>query len=219
MWEQKQFRNNWGVEKRNPSVEADPFLERVDRKPIALAKTFLTIENERKPKSFSARGFFQIFDENPVLEIIKSFYIQEVFPSTFLDESSIEFEFPTDRNLYLDMRDTQLILNLQLFKGRLLDAFEKEKEEYRAKSEDDSDEEPKTYLTYLKNLLYSLFSIMKFVLTIQWLTTPMGCILIRHIYWTNSTSRQRESKEHLLFTDIFLKKIRKHLIWIPSLIE
>ena len=80
------------------------------------------------------------------------------------------------------MRDTQLILNLQLFKGRLLDAFEKEKEEYRAKSEDDSDEEPKTYLTYLKNLLYSLFSIMKFVLTIQWLTTPMGCILIRHIY-------------------------------------
>ena len=43
------------------------------------------------------------------LETIISFSIQEVFPSTSLDESSIEFEFETDRNLYLDMRDTHLI--------------------------------------------------------------------------------------------------------------
>ena len=45
MWEQKQFRNNWGVEKRNTSVEMvkpDPFLEKVGRKQVALAKTFLT---------------------------------------------------------------------------------------------------------------------------------------------------------------------------------
>ena len=46
MWEQKQFGNNWEVEKRNLSVELlepDPFLEKVDRKTVALAKTFLTI--------------------------------------------------------------------------------------------------------------------------------------------------------------------------------
>ena len=45
MWEQKQFGNNWEVEK-NLSVEMlepDPFLEKLDRKTVALAKTFLTI--------------------------------------------------------------------------------------------------------------------------------------------------------------------------------
>ena len=52
-------------------------------------------------------SFLEIFDKFPVLETIMSSYTQEVFPSTSLDESSIEFEFETDRNFYLDMRDTQ----------------------------------------------------------------------------------------------------------------
>ena len=46
MWEKKQFENNWEFEKRNLSVEQlepDPFLEKLDRKTVALAKTFLTI--------------------------------------------------------------------------------------------------------------------------------------------------------------------------------
>ena len=60
----------------------------------------------------------EIFDKVPVLETIFSSYIQEVFPSTSPDESSIEFEFEMDRNLYLDMRATHLSLKLQLFKGR-----------------------------------------------------------------------------------------------------
>ena len=60
MWEQKQFGNNWEVEKRIKNVELvepDPFLEKVDQNTVALAKTFLTIENECKPKSFLVRGF------------------------------------------------------------------------------------------------------------------------------------------------------------------
>ena len=92
------------------------------------------------------------------METITSSYIQEVFPSTSLDESSIEFEFETDRNLYLDMRDTHLSLKLQLIKRRLFEAFKIEKAEHKAKSEEDSDEEPQTYLTYINNLLHCLFS-------------------------------------------------------------
>ena len=92
------------------------------------------------------------------METFSSSYTQEVFPSTFLDESNIEFEFETHRNLYLHMRDTHLSLKLQLFKGRLFEAFKKEKAEYKAKSEKDSDEEPQTYLAYVNNLLHSLFS-------------------------------------------------------------
>ena len=65
----------------------------------------------------------EIFDKIPVLETKISSYTQEVFPSTSLDESSIAFEFETDRNLYSDMRDNHLSLKLQVFKGRLFDNF------------------------------------------------------------------------------------------------
>ena len=73
------------------------------------------------------------------METFCSSYTQKVFPSTSLDENSNEFEFETDRNLCLDMRDTHLSLNLQYFKGRLFDAYKKEKAEYKAKLDDDSD--------------------------------------------------------------------------------
>ena len=62
----------------------------------------------------------EVFNKVPVLEKTMSSYTQEVFPSTSLDESSIEFEFETDRNLYFDMRDTHLNLKLQLFKENFL---------------------------------------------------------------------------------------------------
>ena len=100
----------------------------------------------------------EIFDKIPILETIMSSYTQKVFPSTSLDESSIEFEFETDRNLYLDMRDNYHSSKLQLFKGRLFDAFKKEKAEHKAKSEEDSDEEPQPDLIYVNNVLHFLFS-------------------------------------------------------------
>ena len=56
------------------------------------------------------------------------------------------------------MRDTHLSLKLQLFNGGLFNAFKKEKAEHKAKSEDDSDEEPEPNVTYVNNLLHSLFS-------------------------------------------------------------
>ena len=81
----------------------------------------------------------EVFDKVPVLETIISSYTQDVYSSTSLDENSIEFDFGTDHNLYLDMHDTQLSLKLQYFKGRLIDAYKKEKAEHKAKLDDDSD--------------------------------------------------------------------------------
>ena len=40
----------------------------------------------------------------------------------------------------------------------MFEAFKKEKAEYKAKSQEDSDEEPQTYISYVSNLLHSLFS-------------------------------------------------------------
>ena len=52
---------------------------------------------------------FEIFDKSQFWKEFFLSYTQEVFPSISSDESSIEFKFETDRNLYLNMRDTQLV--------------------------------------------------------------------------------------------------------------
>ena len=65
------------------------------------------------------------------------------------------------------MRDTHLSLKLQLFKGRLFDAFKKEKSEHKGTSEENSDEEPQAYSTYvnvsLKIVDCSLFTKKNFI--------------------------------------------------------
>ena len=43
---------------------------------------------------------------------------QEIYPTTSLDENCIEFEFQTDRNYYVDLRQAFLALELKFVKGR-----------------------------------------------------------------------------------------------------
>ena len=74
----------------------------------------------------------------------------------------------------------------------------KEKAEHKAKSMDESDEELEPYLIYVNNLLFLCSPIVKFILTIQWSTTAMDYILIKHNYRTNSTRWQWLKKEWLL---------------------
>ena len=49
---------------------------------------------------------------------------QEIYPTTSLDENGIEFEFQTDRNYYVDLRQSLLALKLTFFKGRGYDTYE-----------------------------------------------------------------------------------------------
>ena len=42
---------------------------------------------------------------------------QEIYPTTSLDENCIEFEFQTNRNYYVDFRQTYLSLKLNFVKG------------------------------------------------------------------------------------------------------
>ena len=101
----------------------------------------------------------EISDKIPVFEPIESSYVQEVYPSTSLDESSIEFEFETDRSIYLDMRDIHLQIKIGLQKGRLFDDLMKKDEHGRpdmgmmTMTDDDLH-----YLTHVNNILHSLFS-------------------------------------------------------------
>ena len=57
----------------------------------------------------------------PVVDDVLSSDEQEYYPTTSLDKNSIEFEFQTDRNVYVDLRQTYLTLKVKLVKGRGFD--------------------------------------------------------------------------------------------------
>ena len=54
----------------------------------------------------------------PVVHDVLSSHEQEIYPSTSLDENCIRFEFQTDRNHYVNLRQTYLALKLKIVKGR-----------------------------------------------------------------------------------------------------
>ena len=53
----------------------------------------------------------------PVVDDVLSSHEQEINPTTSFDENCVEFEFQTDRNYYIDLKQTYLALKMKLVKG------------------------------------------------------------------------------------------------------
>ena len=92
-------------------------------------------------------------------------YEQEIYPTTSFDENCIEFEFQTDRNYYVDLRQSYLVLKLKLVRGRGYKTYnskeikKKQKEEIKADEEQTVEEEaPVPLVTHVNNILHSIFS-------------------------------------------------------------
>ena len=98
------------------------------------------------------------FYKIPVLEPIESYHSQEVYPRTSFDESSIEFEFETDRSIYLDLRDIHLQIKVGLQKERLFDNFLKKEERGKPDMGMTFTDDCLQNLTHVNNLLHSFFS-------------------------------------------------------------
>ena len=92
---------------------------------------------------------------------------QEIFPTTSFDENCIEFAFQLDRNYYVDLRQSFLALKLKFVKGRGYDTYESKEKKKKHKDEsvvftetddDDSEEEELARVTYVNNIMHSIFS-------------------------------------------------------------
>ena len=106
----------------------------------------------------------------PVVDDVWSSHEREIFPTTSLDENSIEFEFQTDRNVYVDLRQTYLALKIKLVKERGFDTYkttEKEREHkedavFTETGDDDvefiEEDEGVPHITHVNNILHSIFS-------------------------------------------------------------
>ena len=59
----------------------------------------------------------------PVVDDVLSSHEQENYPNFLLDENCIEFEFQTDQNYYIDLRQLYLALKLKIVKSRGYETF------------------------------------------------------------------------------------------------
>ena len=104
----------------------------------------------------------------PIVDDVQSSHEQEICPTTSLDENCIAFEFQTDWNYYVDLRQSFLALNPKFVKGRGYDIYESKEKKKEHKDEsvvftetgtDDSDEEEEiARVTYVNNIMHSIFS-------------------------------------------------------------
>ena len=103
----------------------------------------------------------------PIVDDVLSSHEQEIHPNTSLDENCIEFEFQTDRNYYVHLRQSFLALKLKFVKGRGYDTYESKEKKKEHKDEcvvftetgdDDSEEEEVARVTYVNNIMHSIFS-------------------------------------------------------------
>ena len=100
----------------------------------------------------------------PVVDDVLSSYEQEIDPITSLVENCIEFEFQTDLNYYVDLRQTYLALKLKLVRSRGYETYntkekKQNKEEAKAEGEETAEEDaPVPLNTHENNILHSIFS-------------------------------------------------------------
>ena len=100
----------------------------------------------------------------PVVDDLLSSHEQEIYPTTSLDENCIEFEFQTDRNYYVVL--SLLALKLKFVKGRGYDTYESKEKKKEHKDEfvvftetgTDDEEEEVARVTYVNNIMHSIFS-------------------------------------------------------------
>ena len=99
----------------------------------------------------------------PVVDDVLSSHEQEIYPTTSLDEKSIEFEFQTDRKYYVNLRQSYLALKLKLVRGRGYENYntrevKKEHKEEAKAEEETAEEAPIPLVTHVNNILHSIFS-------------------------------------------------------------
>ena len=107
--------------------------------------------------------------KNPIVDDVLSSHEQEIYPTTSLDENCIEFEFQTDGNYYVDLRQSILALKLKFVKGCGYDTYDSNKKKNEQKDEsvaftetgtddDDDEEEEVARVTYVNNIMRSIVS-------------------------------------------------------------
>ena len=169
MWDERLWENSWVVV-AGKGVRTNSFQQNLQKTNQSVARrrfykhlSLTMLGNFRYQPIVAVFG--KLGGQVPVVDGVLSSYEQEIYSTTSLDESCIEFEFQTDRNCYVDLRQTYLALKLKLLRGRGYETYNtkevktEHKEEAKAEEEKTAEgEAPVPVVTHVNNILYSIFS-------------------------------------------------------------
>ena len=118
---------------------------------------------------------------------------QELYPTTSLDEKCIEFEFQTDQNYYVDLRQSLLALKLKFVKGRGYDTYESKEKKKEHKDEsvvftetgDDKERDEVARVTYVNIIIHSIISNVEVYINNQQIYNSSG-LYVHKSYISNN---------------------------------
>ena len=118
----------------------------------------------------------------PVVDDVLSSHEQVIYPTTSLDENCRDFEFQTDRNYHLDLRQMYSALKLKFVKGchykiyNTTEVTKEHKEDARANEKTTSEEQkaPVPLATHTNNVLHSMFSNIEWYINNQQMFNSIG---------------------------------------------
>ena len=100
----------------------------------------------------------------PIVDDVLSSHEQEIYPTTSLHENCKEFEFQTDRNYYVDLRQSFLAWKLKFVEGRCYVTYKSKENKKEHKDEsvvftetgnDEEEQEVVARVTYVNNIMLS----------------------------------------------------------------
>ena len=164
--------------------------------------------------SENLRGKVSIVDD------VLSSHEQKIYPTTSLDENCIQFEFQTDPNYYVDLRQSFLALKLKFFKRRRLNTYDSQEKKKERKDESvvftetgtDDEEEEVARVTYVNNIIHSMFSNMKCTLTMSRFTTPMDSMHTSLTFQTTLRQPSLNTREFCLVKSMTINRILRILV-------
>ena len=131
----------------------------------------------------------------PVVDDVLSSHEQKIYPTELLYKNCIDFEFQTDRNYYVDLRQSYLALKVKLVEGRGYDTHKSKEAKKEHKNEKQpteaaaNDEEDDTnsvpLLTYVNNNMRSIFSSVEVYINNQQIYNSNG-LYAHKSYFSNN---------------------------------
>ena len=128
----------------------------------------------------------------PVVNDFLSTRATENYPTTSLNENCEAFEFQTDRNHYVDLRQTYVALKLKFVKGCGYKTFNskgvQEEHKKKAKADPSMEEEEEAagpVVTHVNKNLHSIFSIVEVYIINQHIYNPSS-LYVHKSYFSNN---------------------------------
>ena len=157
-------------------LRAESLRQNLQDKPVAREETFLQTFLICHVKHFRYQLFLAVSEKHggkvPVVDYVLSSHEQEIYPTTSLDENSMDFEFQTDRNYYVDLRRMYLAGKLKFFRGRGYETYKTKEVKKDNKEQAEADEEmvavvenknqdPFHLVIHVNNILHSISSFVQ----------------------------------------------------------